>query len=146
MNNNGPHLIDHAMELFGDGEPGVWSDMRRCLCSGDAEDHLKIILRGPGKPTIEIELTDVVAYGQDCWLVCGTAGGLRGNAGGLEWKWVDWSTMPSRPLCLESTPDRSYNSGTLPWPRPSWPCTARSTRPSAKARRSSSRRWPFAGG
>lgn len=120
MNNNGPHLIDHAMELFGEGEPEVWSDMRRCLCSGDAEDHLKIVLKGSGKPTIEIELTDIVAFGQDRWLVCGSAGGLRGNADGLEWKWVDWSTMPSRPLSLESTPDRSYNSETLNWQHGTW--------------------------
>lgn len=120
MNNNGPHLIDHALELFGEGEPQVWSDMRRCLCSGDAEDHLKIVLKAPGKPTIEIDLTDVVAFGQDRWLVCGSAGGLRGNADSLEWKWVDWSTMPQRPLSLESTPDRSYNSEQLPWQHANW--------------------------
>jgi predicted dehydrogenase len=120
MNNNGPHLVDHAMELFGDGEPEVWSDMRRCLCSGDAEDHLKIILRGKDKPTIEIELTDIVAYNQDRWLVCGTNGGLRGNADHLEWKWVDWSTLPDRPLSLEPTPDRSYNFEKLPWQTDSW--------------------------
>ena len=120
MNNNGPHLIDHALELFGDGEPDVWADMRRCLCSGDAEDHLKIILKGADKPTIEIELSDVFAYGQDRWLVCGTSGGLRGNAEHLEWKWVDWSTMPDRPLSLEPTPDRSYNFEKLNWQTDEW--------------------------
>lgn len=126
MNNNGPHLIDHALELFGDGEPDVWAEMRRGLCSGDAEDHLKIILSGKGHPTIDIELSDLIAFGHDRWLVSGTAGGLRGSADALEWKWVDWSTMPARPLDLCPTPDRSYNSEPLNWQHGSWRPAVRS--------------------
>lgn len=120
MNNNGPHLIDHAMELYGEGDPNVWCEMRRCLCAGDAEDHLKIILTGQNRPTIDIELSDTFAYGQDRWLVCGNSGGLRGTADELEWKWVDWSKMPPRPVELSSTPDRSYNSEKLEWKTASW--------------------------
>lgn len=121
MNNNGPHLIDHAMELFGEEqEPEVWADMRHGLCSGDAEDHLKIILKGEGRPTIEIELSDLFAYPAERWLVCGTRGGLHGTANRLDWKWVDWSTMPERPLQLTPTPDRSYNSEPLAWNTDSW--------------------------
>lgn len=120
LNNNGPHPIDHAVSLFGDGDPEVWAEMRRCLCSGDAEDYLKIVLSGKGHPTVEVELMDCVAYGQDRWLVCGTAGGLKGDASHLEWKWVDWSAMPPRPISTEPTPDRSYNSEKLPWQTASW--------------------------
>lgn len=120
LNNNGPHPLDHAMELFGDPAPQVWAETRRCLCSGDGEDHLKVILSGAGRPTIDIELSDVFAYGQERWLVCGTAGGLHGTATALEWKWVDWSRMPARPVCADSTPDRSYNAEKLEWNTGSW--------------------------
>jgi scyllo-inositol 2-dehydrogenase (NADP+) len=120
LNNNGPHPIDHAMVLFGGAEPEVWCEMRRCLCSGDAEDYLKIILTGEGRPTVEVELIDCIAFGQDRWLVAGTSGGLRGTAGRLEWKWVDWSTMPERPVTDRPTPDRSYNSEPLEWHSDSW--------------------------
>ncbi len=120
LNNNGPHPIDHAVALFGEGDPQVWCEMRRCLCSGDAEDYLKIILTGKGHPTVELELMDCVAYGQDRWLVCGTAGGLKGDANRLDWKWVDWSKMPPRPISTEPTPDRSYNSEKLPWQTGTW--------------------------
>jgi predicted dehydrogenase len=120
LNNNGPHPIDHALELFGNAEPEVWCDMRRVLCSGDAEDHLKIILRAPGCPTVEIELMDDMVFGQDRWLVCGSSGGLRGHAGALEWKWVDWSTMPPRTPDPKPTPDRSYNSEKLQWNTDQW--------------------------
>lgn len=120
LNNNGPHPLDHALELFGEGEPEVWCDLRRCLALGDAEDHVKIILRGPSRPTIEIELSSTIAYGQDRWLVCGNAGGLRGNADALAWKWVDWSAMPRRMADHASTPDRSYNSEALTWRQDTW--------------------------
>ncbi|MEO0513826.1 MAG: Gfo/Idh/MocA family oxidoreductase [Planctomycetota bacterium] len=119
LNNNGPHPIDHAMQLFGESDPKVWCEMKHCLCSGDAEDYLKIILYGDG-PTIEIELIDVAAYAQDRWWICGKAGALRGDANRLEWKWVEWSTMPARPVSSQPTPDRSYNQEDLTWHTDSW--------------------------
>ena len=120
LNNNGPHPIDHALCLFGDAEPNVWAQAGRYLVSGDAEDHLKVIFSAPGSPTVEIELTDVWAYPQDRWTVAGTRGGLKGNERALEWKWVDFDSMPPRPLSLESTPDRSYNSEKLDWKTGEW--------------------------
>lgn len=121
LNNNGPHLVDYAMEIYGDGpEPEVWCDLQRCLCSGDAEDHIKVIVRGAGKPTVEMELSSVVAFGQENWLVCGTSGGLHGTTTKLEWKWVDWSKMPPRPVSDQPTPDRSYNSEQLTWQSDRW--------------------------
>ncbi|WP_043585018.1 Gfo/Idh/MocA family protein [Geminisphaera colitermitum] len=124
--NNGPHPLDHALELFGPGEPDVWCDLRRSLASGDAEDEVRIILRGkPGTdsanaPVIQIELLATAAYPDDRWLVCGTAGGLRGNGSRLDWKWVDWTKMPARPVDERPTPDRSYNSEPLEWETASW--------------------------
>ncbi|MDR1284157.1 MAG: Gfo/Idh/MocA family oxidoreductase [Opitutaceae bacterium] len=124
--NNGPHPLDHALELFGPGEPEVWCDLRRSLASGDAEDEVRILLRGkPGTesaqaPVIQIELLATAAYPDDRWLVCGTAGGLRGNGSRLDWKWVDWSALPERPVDERPTPDRSYNSEKLAWETASW--------------------------
>ncbi len=120
LNNNGPHPLDHAVALFGAGEPRVWAQAGHYLCSGDAEDHLKFILSAPSHPTVEVELTDIWAYGQDRWTVCGTHGGLRGNERTLEWKWVEFSKLPLRPLDLNPTPDRSYNSEKLEWQTANW--------------------------
>jgi predicted dehydrogenase len=120
LNNNGPHPLDHAMSLFGEGEPEVWAQARRCLCTGQAEDHVKVILSGPGHPTVEFELTDAWAYPQDKWTVAGTRGGLRGNERKLEWKWVDFAELPPRPLDMNPTPDRSYNKEKLPWQTATW--------------------------
>jgi predicted dehydrogenase len=131
--NNGPHPIDHALWLL-DGHDGadpslplpqIHAERRRTLCTGDAEDHVKIILSSPGRPTIDIEISSAFAFAQDRWLVCGTHGGLKGNADSLEWKYVDFATLPPRPLppsreFEQSTPDRSYNGETLPWKTQNW--------------------------
>lgn len=127
LNNNGPHPLDHAMVLFGGENPDVWAQASRHLCSGDAEDHLKFILYGQGHPTVEVELTDVWAYPQDRWVVAGTRGGLKGNPKSLEWKWVDFSGMPERPLSMQSTPDRSYNSEKLEWHTATWQAAGEGT-------------------
>lgn len=127
--NNGPHPIDHAMILLGDTDatpvhPTVWCERRRVLTSGPAEDFVKIILTAPNKPTVEIELSSNTPFGQDRFLVSGSAGGLRGNPDKLEYKWVDWSALPKRPADPVPTPDRSYNSEKLPWQTATWTATA----------------------
>jgi scyllo-inositol 2-dehydrogenase (NADP+) len=118
--NNGPHPLDHALELFGPGEPEVWCDLRKSLASGDAEDEVMITLRGEGAPTIQIELRSTAAFPDDRWSVCGTAGGLRGDARELRWKWVDWSSMPERPVDERPTENRVYNRENLEWQEDKW--------------------------
>jgi predicted dehydrogenase len=121
--NAGAHLVDLALQLFGDDdvEPDVTADLQRTLTSGDTEDHAKILLRACGKPTIEVEISNACAYPQDTWHVMGTAGGLRGTWEHLEWKWVDFASLPERPA--DHTPaaaDRRFNREELPWQHASW--------------------------
>jgi scyllo-inositol 2-dehydrogenase (NADP+) len=118
--NNGPHLIDHALELFGPADPEIWCDFKNSLSSGDAEDEFKILLRADNAPTIQLELLATAAYGDERWRIGGTAGGLRGNADRLDWKSVDWSAMPPRPADDRPTPDRGYNGEKLTWREDSW--------------------------
>lgn len=121
LNNNGPHLVDHAMSLFGDVDPDeVWAEAGGYLRSGDAEDHLRFILRGKGRPTVEAELSNVWACPCERWTVVGTRGGLHGSLKHLEWKWTDFSKLPARPLDLTPTPDRKFNSENLEWQTASW--------------------------
>jgi hypothetical protein len=99
--------------------------LRHSLASGDAEDEVQIILRGVDVPTIQIELRSTAAFADERWLVCGTAGGLRGNNQRLDWKWVDWSAMPERPVDEQPTMNRAYNSEQLVWNEASWSPTGK---------------------
>jgi len=120
LNNTGPHLLDQALVLFGDGQPDIFCHADRALTSGDAEDHVKVVLRGPGAPLVEVEITRSCAFPQSTWLVMGTSGGLTGSIDGLSWKYVDFSTMPDRPVEREPTPDRGYNREELHWTEQTW--------------------------
>jgi predicted dehydrogenase len=118
--NNGPHMLDQALHFLGPGEPRLFADLRNGLSSGDAEDHAKVTVRGDTGPTVDMEVTSCAALPQDRWLIMGTAGGLRGTTEELHWRWVDWGSLPERPLDQEPTPDRSYNREPLPWREATW--------------------------
>ncbi len=124
LNNWGPHVVDHALQLMNlpdeAPDPEVWVDMRRILAAGDAEDHIKLVLRAPSGPAVDVELSSAIAFGQDRWLIAGKNGALRGTTDSLEWKWVDWTAMPERVVDKTPTAGRSYNSEKLEWQSDSW--------------------------
>jgi predicted dehydrogenase len=120
--NAGAHLVDLALQLFGPNDPIVTADLQRTLCSGDAEDHAKILLRGrSGEPTIDVEISNACAFPQETWHVMGDAGGMRGSAQQLQWKWLDLSTLPARPLDPSTAAaERRFNREDLPWQEEMW--------------------------
>ena len=120
LGNYGAHYIDQALLLMGHTDPDVFCHMEHLLASGDAEDHVKVILRAEGAPMIDVEISSACAYPQAQWLVMGTSGGLTGSAKELRWKYVDLDLLPPRPVDTAPTPDRSYNREDLPWQEETW--------------------------
>lgn len=121
LNNTGVHMLDQLLLFYGDAAPEVFCHMERVLTSGDAEDHVKVILRAPGKPMIDFEVTSACAYPQaDSWLVMATRGGLAGDSKALRWKTADFSQLPERPVSTEPVGDRSYNREDIPWQEETW--------------------------
>lgn len=118
--NNGTHLLDQAMEFFGDTEPEIFVDVRRGLSIGDADEHMKLILRAEGRPTLDVEYTNACAFEHDRWHIMGTAGGLRGDQNALEWKTVDWADMPERTVDDGPAAGRLYPSEDIAWRHHRW--------------------------
>jgi predicted dehydrogenase len=120
LNNNGVHSLDQALQLFGRAEPEVFCHLERTLTLGDADDHVKIILRQADGPMIDVELSSACAYPQPAWHVMGTLGGLEGSTSQLDWKYIDPDRLPERSVDVQPTPDRSYNREDLVWQECSW--------------------------
>ena len=119
--NNGPHLVDYGFELFGTAEePEVCAFLRNSLSSGDAEDEFNLNLYGKKSPHVELIISATEAFPQDRWLVCGTAGTLRGGTSKLEWKYVDWSKYPEHKLDIVPLEGRQYCSEKLEYITESW--------------------------
>ncbi|MFL6145128.1 MAG: Gfo/Idh/MocA family protein [Labedaea sp.] len=116
VNNDASHAVDQALVLLGDCEPQVWAHLAHTpLCLGDAEDHAKIVLSGPGLPLVDLEFSNACAYPQDRWLVLGTLGALTGGPAGLRWRYVDPASMRRRRARSEPSPDRGYDGEELRW-------------------------------
>lgn len=100
--NTGPHPLDQALQLFGtDVMPEITCVMDRANTFGDAEDYVKLLMRGQGRPTIDLEISSCCAYPRDSFNVQGTLGGLHGNAVKLEWKHYIPEEAPHQQLSRE---------------------------------------------
>ena len=117
LNNSGPHFIDMAMLLFDDPEPTVFCHMEATpLYAGDADSHVKVVLKPKRGPLVEINITTACAYPQPNFLVLGTQGSLVCDRGEARWRYFDPAEAP--PLRLDQAPiarDRTYNREQLPW-------------------------------
>ena len=74
--NWGPHIVDHALRLLESPVADQWSDLKRIAAVGDAEDHLKIILRGENGRIVDLEISGGAAIGEPEYLIFGTRGAL----------------------------------------------------------------------
>jgi scyllo-inositol 2-dehydrogenase (NADP+) len=116
LSNHGAHMVDWAMLLIDDPAPEVFCHMEATpLYAGDADSHVKLVLRPRGGPLIDIELTHACAYPQDRWLVTGTQGSLTSDRRSVHWKYFDPDEAPPLALDTQPTSDRSYNKEGLPW-------------------------------
>jgi len=120
LRNNGPHFIDQALQLLGSNEPEVFYDLQKTLTLGDAEDHVKIVLKYPECPVIDIEITNACAYPLKKWMIMGTQGGLTGKTSSIRWKYFDMKSLPPRKVKENPTPNRSFNQEEIPWKEEIW--------------------------
>lgn len=124
--NTGPHPLDQALQLFGDGMPQVSCFMDRTDGSfGDAENHVKVILRGKGHPLIDMEISSCCPYPGPLYNIYGTRGGLRATSAEMEWKYFKWPEAPKQKLTLEPLRDEegkpAYPQEGLTWHTGKWP-------------------------
>ncbi|GAA3405576.1 Gfo/Idh/MocA family protein [Paenibacillus hodogayensis] len=123
--NTGPHPVDQALQLFGtDIMPQVTCIMDRANTFGDAEDYVKIILRGQGRPTIDLEISSCSTFPRAQFTIQGTNGGLTGNTNKLQWKFFKSEEAPEQELTraplFNANGEPAYCSEKLTWYEESW--------------------------
>ena len=112
LNNWGPHLVDHALQFIGAPIKSVWADMRRIAASGDAEDHVKAVLRGENGVVVDIEISAGAALPCPVYAVYGDRGALIANdEKTLKLRYLDPSTPPAPPAERATPPmDGKFSS------------------------------------
>jgi scyllo-inositol 2-dehydrogenase (NADP+) len=74
--NWGPHLVDWGCQFIGGKAIDVWADLKLIAATGDAEDHVKLMMRGATGVVVDIEISGAAAISQPPWILMGTAGTL----------------------------------------------------------------------
>jgi hypothetical protein len=83
-----------------------------------------LILSGPGRPILHLEISSCCKYPTATYNVYGTQGGLTGDARRLEWQYYDTATAPALQLITtpihkpDGTP--AYCSDALEWRKEEW--------------------------
>ena len=121
--NTGPHPLDQALQLFGDEDPSVFCLMDRVNTFGDAEDHVKVVLSGDARPTVDLEISSCDAHAPYVYQVYASCGGLIGDHSRLEWRYFRPEEAPPQELVREPLPGRAYCSEELTWHTDSWQST-----------------------
>ncbi|MFW5798754.1 MAG: gfo/Idh/MocA family oxidoreductase, partial [Planctomycetota bacterium] len=123
--NTGPHPLDQALCLFGfDKKPDVHCVMDRVTNYGNAEDFVKLVLSGKGRPTIDLEIHSCDPYRQFVYKVCGEMGGLIGDTEQLKWQYYNKKKAPQlklhrKPISAEDG-SPTYCTDDLTWIKKSW--------------------------
>lgn len=121
LSNTGPHPLDQALEIYGDGEPETISCfMDRVNSFGDAEDHIKLILAGKGHPTIDFEVSACSAYNPFIYQLFAERGGLTSTHSEVKWKFYDPAEAPRQQVIKSPLDDRAYCSEKLSFYEESW--------------------------
>ena len=82
LNNWGPHLVDQALRLLEAPVKDLWCDLQHRVSAGDAEDQVKLLLRGRNGRVADVEISNVVTLPANWYELWGDRGTLAVPAGG----------------------------------------------------------------
>jgi predicted dehydrogenase len=68
--------VDWAHQFIGGPAVDIWSDLKRIAAAGDAEDYVKLLMRGENGVVVDIEISGAAAIPQTPWRIFGTTGTL----------------------------------------------------------------------
>ena len=132
--NTGPHPLDQALrflDLPTDRVPQVFCHMDRAHFWGDAEGHVNLLLRAPGRPLIDLEISSCCAYPVFTYQVYGTQGGLKGGTTEMAWRYYKPSEVPKHRVTANPIVNEhgfpAYCREELKWHERSWTVPKRKT-------------------
>ena len=108
--NWGPHIADHAIQFCGGDYESMFADIKRVTAVGDAEDHIKVILKGINGRVVDMEISGGVAIKTPEYMVYGTRGTIVSEGRNLRVKYLD----PDVELPEVETPEVEIPEGETP--------------------------------
>lgn len=95
----GSHALDEAISFADlDAMPDIACRLDRANTFGDADDYAKLLLRLPGKPVIDIEISSCNAFPPPRYHVQGTRGTHTGTMEKVQWRYFRPEEAPPQKL------------------------------------------------
>lgn len=76
LRNWGPHMIDQALQLLEAPIADIWSDLQNNASAGDADDQIKVLLRGVNGRVVDVEVSNATTIPGNLYEVRGDRGTL----------------------------------------------------------------------
>jgi predicted dehydrogenase len=108
--NWGPHIIDHALRFLDCPIANQFSVLKRIAAVGDAEDHLKIVLKGENGLIVDLEISGGVALGAPTYQVFGSSGSLVLSGNLIKMKYLDLNVPLESKQANPGTPGSNFGS------------------------------------
>jgi len=115
LNNTGSHYIDAGLQFLASPVRDVFCDLKLISDVGDAEDHVKVLLRAENGRVYDMEVSTSCRTSEPKWTVLGSCGTLVSDGKTSKIEWFDSKKLAKlRPI--ETPPLRRYgNDDVIPW-------------------------------
>lgn len=116
LNNWGSHIVDQGLQLLDGRVTRFFADLQQTVSAGDADDHVKIVMKGESGLVVDVEVSSCVGYpGPEYWVV-GKYGSLQGSTRKFTYKYYDPKEAPELVADEGPAEGRSYGKPEeLPW-------------------------------
>lgn len=118
LNNTVSHSLDLILSLMDAKVTAVMGDLKQIASPGDAEDHVKVLMRAENGRTADIEVSSAenIATPVPAWIVCGSCGTMTTDGKTATIRYYDPAKAAKLEVIDGPARDRKYGSGdVLPW-------------------------------
>lgn len=109
--NWGPHVIDHALQLLDAPVVDMWSDLQRIAAAGDAEDCVRILLKGENGRLADVQIGGGMAMREPECMVHGSRGSLVVRGSEIQMRYISPRQKLTRLTAKRSTPPNQAGFG-----------------------------------
>ena len=116
LSNWGSHYVDMALQLLSSPVKELFCDLKLVSDAGDAEDHVKVILRAENGRVVDLEISTACAFEEPKWTLLGTHGTLMSDGTTSTIRRFDPRKLTPMQVYDGPAPGRIYASDpTIPW-------------------------------
>jgi len=115
INNTCTHAFSMILPLLDSEVVDLWSSFRNVKDSGDAEDHVEVVLKTASGTTVDLLITSAILQSAPRWILAGKYGSLSCDETTSRLSYYNGASAPARKVIDTAAPGRTYSTESLDW-------------------------------